>query len=225
MLDFSLLPPVSIRAGSRGDRRSRTFPRCSRKSPEYPETDANALMRHLHPRDVTKICRVSLGHYCTYACGADISRPGQEQEEQVEARVSNREVGGWAENRNVLLHDEELINVFQPPRVRARSCVVHRAQRHQPTRPTRAENPCGCRWRGHRGYAFALSLSASVCPCVHRSVQQPCLGLFVGEERYRLVKEGNLLLGSLAKSERSWFVRSRPQRSLLRDDSSNQRYS
>lgn len=100
----------------------------------------------------------------------------------------------------MLLHDEELINVFQPPRVRARSCVVHRAQRHQ---PTRAENPCG--WRGHRGYAFALSLSASVCPCVHRSVQQPCLGLFVGEERYRLVKEGNLLLGSLAKSERSSF--------------------
>lgn len=142
---------------------------------------------------------------------------------KLECRTERWEVE--RENRNVLLHDEELINVFQPPRVRARSCVVHRAQRHQPTRPTRAENPCGCRWRGHRGYAFALSLSASVCPCVHRSVQQPCLGLFVGEERYRLVKEGNLLLGSLAKSERSWFVRSRPQRSLLRDDSSNQRYS
>lgn len=62
-----LLPPVSIRAEWRGDRRSRTFPRCSRKSPGYPETDANALMRHLHPRDVTQICRVSLGHYCMYA--------------------------------------------------------------------------------------------------------------------------------------------------------------
>lgn len=75
----------------------------------------------------------------------------------------------------------------------------------------------------------AIGVTRSPCPyprpCVHRSVQQPCLGLFVGEERYRLVKEGNLLLGSLAKSERSWFVRSRPQRSLLRDDSSNQRYS
>lgn len=67
---------------------SRTFPRCSRKSPEYPETDANALMRHLHPRDVTQICRVSPGHYCIYAV-ADISRPGQEQQEQVEARVSD----------------------------------------------------------------------------------------------------------------------------------------
>ncbi|CAD1480813.1 unnamed protein product, partial [Heterotrigona itama] len=67
---------------------SRTFPRCSRKSPEYPETDANALMRHLQPRDVTQICRVSPGHYCIYTA-ADISRPGQEQQEQVEARVSD----------------------------------------------------------------------------------------------------------------------------------------
>ena len=141
---FSLLPPVSIRAESRVDRRrSRTFPRCSRKSAEYPETDANALMRHLHPRDVTKICRVSLGHYCVYACGADISRAGKERRNKwkLECRTGEVERG----NRNVLLHDEELINVFQPPRVRVlvrvhprRPGVEHKAKSSD---GSRAENP------------------------------------------------------------------------------------
>lgn len=66
--------------------------------------------------------------------------------------------------------------------------VVHRAQRHQPTRPTDRElkiRVAECTHR-RRGYAVALSLSTSVCPCVHHSVQQPCL--LVGEERYRPLK-------------------------------------
>lgn len=132
----------------------------------------------------------TLLHVCG---GADISRPGQEQEEQVEARTEGWEVE--RENRNVLLHDEELINVFQPPRVRARSCapgsgrscIEHKgiSQLVDSTDRELKIRVAECTHR-RRGYAVALSLSTSVCPCVHHSVQQPCL--LVGEERYRPLK-------------------------------------
>lgn len=142
---FSLLPPVSIRAESRVDRRrSRTFPRCSRKSAEYPETDANALMRHLHPRDVTKICRVSLGHYCVYACGADISRAGKEQEEQVEARVLNGGTGTCyctMKNSSTCFNRPVFVCSFVCTWPR-RPGVEHKAKSSD---GSRAENPCADR--------------------------------------------------------------------------------
>lgn len=122
----------------------------------------------------------TLLHVCG---GADISRVEQEQEqEQVEVLECRTE--GWEArrgNRNVLLHDEELINVFQPSCSCSFVCTQtrHRAQRHRPTRrPTDRElkihvaihrGPCVYRWRGH-GYAFPLSLSTStvsMCLCVY----------------------------------------------------------
>lgn len=171
---FSLLPPVSIRAESRVDRRrSRTFPRCSRKSAEYPETDANALMRHLHPRDVTKICRVSLGHYCVYACGADISRAGKEQEEQVEARVSNR--GGWTggEQERVIARWRTHQRVSTAPCSCARSCargLVGQGSSTKPSRPTDRE--LKIRVRIEMG---PILIHIRVSMCAHHSVQQPCV--------------------------------------------------
>lgn len=175
---FSLLPPVSIRAEWRVDRRrSRTFPRCSRKSAEYPETDANALMRHLHPRDVTKICRVSLGHYCVYACGADISRAGKEQEEQVEARVLN---GGTGTCYCTMKNSSTCFN--RPVFVCSFVCtLVGQGSSTKPSHPTDRE--LKIRMRIEMG---PILIHIRVSMCAHHSVQQPCL--FVGEERYRPLK-------------------------------------
>lgn len=159
-------------------------------------------MRHLHPRDVTQICRVSLGHYCMYAAEQTFrgwSRNRSRNKWKLECRTE-----GWEArrgNRNVLLHDEELINVFQPSCSCSFVCTQtrHRAQRHRPTRrPTDRElkihvaihrGPCVYRWRGH-SYAFPLFLSTSVCLCVYMYVlcNNRISASSPGEERYRPLK-------------------------------------
>lgn len=182
----------------------------------------------------------TLLHVCG---GADISRVEQEQEqEQVEVLECRTE--GWEArrgNRNVLLHDEELINVFQPSCSCSFVCtqIRHRAQRHRPTRrPTDRElkihvaihrGPCVYRWRGH-GYAFPLSLSTStvsmsVCICTYVLCNNRISVSSPGEERYRPLK-AIYFSDHLPKArERSWFPRSRPHRPILLGDSLGQRYS
>lgn len=148
-------------------------------------------MRHLHPRDVTQICRVSLGHYCMYA--AEQTFRGRGRNRRNKWKLERR--GGRSNGRTgtcycTMKNSSTCFNrrVFVLARVHPGAGVVHRAQRHQPTRPTDRElkiRVAVCTHR-RRGYAVALSLSTSVCPCVHHSVQQPCL--LVGEERYRPLK-------------------------------------
>lgn len=145
-------PSGLIDIGALREIASQTFPGCPRRSAEYLETDANALIRHLRPRDDTEIRLLSPGHYCMHV--ANVSRPGAERsrnKRRTERRLRPREY---------YCAGEELISVFQT----VCSCLlvcIRASSKH----------------KGTSRFVEPLTNSKSMCTRPYGARRCSCLGL------------------------------------------------